>query len=159
MSEGTNSVRVRILDTNQVDDFIRLVKIFEKVFEMGDFQIPDRSHLSMVLSKDGFRAVVAEINNVIIGGATLYTLDQYYSTKPLAYLYDLAVLDEHQRKGIGRKIIEYIKVFYHSKGFEEVYVQADEVDDYALDFYRSTQPTEEEKVRHFYYLLNKKIEN
>ena len=31
MSEGTNSVRVRILDTNQVDDFIRLVKIFEKV--------------------------------------------------------------------------------------------------------------------------------
>lgn len=43
MSEGTNSVRVRIRDTNQVDDFIRLVKIFERVFEMGDFQIPDRS--------------------------------------------------------------------------------------------------------------------
>jgi aminoglycoside 3-N-acetyltransferase I len=159
MAKEPESVEIRILDTNQVDDFILLVRLFEKVFEMNDFQIPDRSHLAKVLSKDGFRVVVAEIDNIIVGGATLYTLDQYYSTKPLAYLYDLAVLDEYQRKGIGRKIIEYIKVFYNSKGFEEVFVQADEVDDYALDFYRSTQPTEEEKVRHFYYLFEKKIEN
>jgi aminoglycoside 3-N-acetyltransferase I len=40
-------------------------------------------------------------------------------------------------------------------GFEEVFVQADEADDYALDFYRTTKPTNEEKVRHFYYSLSK----
>jgi aminoglycoside 3-N-acetyltransferase I len=88
-----------------------LVKIFEKVFEMVDFQIPDRSHLSMLLEKDGFRAVVAEINNTIVGGATLYTLDQYYSTKPLAYLYDLAVWMNISVKGLEEKSLSISKGF------------------------------------------------
>jgi hypothetical protein len=79
MSEGTNSVRVRILDSNQVDDFIRLVKIFEKVFEMGDFQIPDRSHLSMVLSKDGFRAVVWTKNSCLLNSWKVNVVDYGFS--------------------------------------------------------------------------------
>lgn len=37
---------------------------------------------------------------------------------------------------------------------EEVFVQADEADDYALDFYHSTGAAEE-KVVHFYYPLTK----
>jgi aminoglycoside 3-N-acetyltransferase I len=155
MANESGQVNLKVLETNQVDDFIRLVMLFEKVFEMKDFKMPDRNHLAKTLTKPGFMAVVAESNNTIVGGATIYTLDQYYSTKPLAYLYDLAVLDDYQRQGIGRRVIEFIKEYYSSNGFEEVFVQADEIDDYALDFYHSTQPTEEEKVRHFYYLLDK----
>jgi aminoglycoside 3-N-acetyltransferase I len=37
----------------------------------------------------------------------------------------------------------------------QVRVLKAEIDDYALEFYRKTQPTEEEKVRHFYYMLHK----
>jgi len=75
------------------------------------------------------------------------------NTKPLAYLYDLAVLNEYQQQGIGRKLIQYINDFCRTEGFEEVFVQADEADEYALRFYRSTKPTDEERVRHFYYTL------
>jgi aminoglycoside 3-N-acetyltransferase I len=80
-------------------------------------------------------------------------LDQYYSTKPLAYLYDLAVLTEYQRKGVGRKLIEFTNNYCRQEGFKEVFVQADKMDDYALDFYRSTNPTLEEQVVHFSYIF------
>ena len=83
----------------------------------------------------------------------VYLLDQYYSAKPLAYIYDLAVMKEFQRQGIGRMLIENLRNYCKEKGFDKVFVQADKVDEYALDFYRSTNPTCEEDVIHFYYSL------
>jgi len=88
-----------------------------------------------------------------VGGLTGYRLDPYYSEKPLAYIYDLAVKKERQRQGIGKKLIEEVTQYFANEGFEEVFVQADKEDDYALDFYRSTVPTEEEDVSHFYYRI------
>lgn len=41
------------------------------------------------------------------------------------------------------------------EGFEEIFVQADKVDDYAIDFYRSTNPTTEQQVVQFSYVLMK----
>lgn len=152
-------VNIRILDPAQTDDFIKLIRVFEKVFEMKNFKIPDKSHLAKTLNKPGFKAVVAEENETIVGGATIFILDQYYSERPLAYIFDLAIETEFQRQGIGRKIIGFIKEHCRSNGYEEAFVQANEEDDYAVDFYRSTQPTEEEKVIHFSYsFLDKSTE-
>jgi aminoglycoside 3-N-acetyltransferase I len=151
MGHKQSQVLIRILDESQTDDFISLIKIFEQVFEMENFRIPDNIHLASTLNRSEFKVFVAEIDKTVVGGATIYMLEQYYSTRPLAYIYDLGVLNEFQRLGIGRNIIEFIKNYCRSNGFEEVFVQADEEDDYALDFYRSTKPTKEEKVRHFYY--------
>ncbi|MEX1014791.1 MAG: GNAT family N-acetyltransferase [Candidatus Paceibacterota bacterium] len=82
---------------------------------------------------------------------TVYTLEQYYSEKPLAYVYDLAVSVEYQRKGIARQLMAAVVGHCQAAGYEEVFVQAEKVDQYALDFYRSTPITGEEKVRHFTY--------
>jgi aminoglycoside 3-N-acetyltransferase I len=46
--------------------------------------------------------------------------------------------------------------YCRERGYEEVFVQADKVDDYAIDFYRATPITAEEEVVHFYYSLGKK---
>lgn len=81
-------------------------------------------------------------------------LDQYYSERPLAYLYDLAVLAAYQREGIGKRLIAFANDFCRQHGFEELFVQADLVDDYAVEFYRSTNPSNEEQVVHFYYTLS-----
>ncbi len=145
------NVIIKALKPNEVSEFTELIKLFEEVFQMKNFELPDKCHLDKILKGESFKVFVAEINDKIVGGATVFVLEQYYSTKPLAYIYDLAVKVEFQRRGIGRKVIEFINAFFLQKGFEEVFVQADEVDDYALDFYRSTHPTSEEKVRHFYY--------
>lgn len=143
----------KILSPQDIEDFSALIDVFEEVFDMQRFVKPDKEHLQQILSKSHFLALVAKADNKVLGGLTVYILDQYYSKKPLAYLYDLAVLTEFQRKGIGAALIRYLNGYCKEKGFEEVFVQADREDGYALDFYRSTKPTGEEDVLHFYYHL------
>ncbi|WP_080780696.1 GNAT family N-acetyltransferase [Chryseobacterium phocaeense] len=147
------NLELKILQPENIREFKDLIAVFEDVFEMKDFSCPSQVHLQKLLGQETFYVIIAKSNDQIIGGLTAYVLDQYYSEKPLAYIYDLAVLTNHQRKGIGRKLIRFTNQFFNEKGFEEVFVQADEIDDYAIDFYRQTNPTEEENVRHFYYKL------
>ena len=148
------NLELQILQSRNLSELKELVLLFANVFEMKNFKLPDETHLRKLLAKENFFAVVAKTNDKIIGGLTIYILDQYYSHKPLAYIYDLAVLTNYQRKGVGKSLIAFTNNFCKQKGFEEVFVQADKVDDYAIDFYRTTKPTNEEQVVHFYYTLN-----
>jgi aminoglycoside 3-N-acetyltransferase I len=143
----------QISKLQSLDELTELISVFEDVFEMMNFERPTETHLQSLLKKDTFFAVIARLDNKIIGGLTVYVLDQYYSEKPLAYIYDLAVLTEHQRKGVGRKLIAFTNDYCRNKGFEGAFVQGEKVDDYAIDFYRLTKPTTEEEVVHFYYNL------
>lgn len=152
-SDNTLKTDIKILEPYDLDDLNELISVFQVVFDMKNFERPSQGHLQKLLSKEDFFAVIAKTENRIVAGLTLYVLDQYYSEKPLAYIYDLAVLVEYQRRGIGRKLITFTNEFCRQKGFEEVFVQADKVDDYAIDFYRATRPTDEEQVVHFYYKL------
>ncbi len=144
---------IQLLKSTDLNKLKELILVFENVFEMKQFELPSDTHLQKLLDKETFFAVISLVEDRIIGGLTGYILDQYYSEKSLAYIYDLAVLTEYQRKGVGRKLIKFTNEYCKQKGYEEVFVQADEIDDYAIDFYRSTKPTAEEKVVHFYYTL------
>ena len=146
---------IKILTSQDIDDFIQLIKIFEQVFEMKNFCIPAKEHLQRTLNNGNFLASVAKRGGKIIGGFTAYHLDSYYSEKPLAYIYDLAVLSAFQRQGIGKKLIAYFIQYCKEKNFQEVFVQAEEGDDHAIEFYRATKPTREAKAIHFTYVLEK----
>ncbi|MEN7547561.1 GNAT family N-acetyltransferase [Rapidithrix thailandica] len=150
------NVTIEKLDGHELDKFEALIKVFEEVFEMQNFSIPSRKHLQGVLEKDGFMVFVARWKGNVIGGLTAYKMDQYYSEKPLAYIFDLAVLRSFQRQGLGKQLIQAITEYCQENGFEEAYVQADKVDDHALDFYRSTPITTEEQVVHFSYTMENK---
>ncbi len=146
-------VAIEQLCEKDIQKFTELIYLFEDVFEMEDFVIPGSDHLVKLLANPNFIVLVASANNEIVGGLTAYVLDQYYSTRPLAYIYDLAVKKQEQRKGIGKKLISAFNQFCQEIGFEEVFVQADKEEQHAVNFYRSTDPTEEEQVIHFYYTL------
>lgn len=147
-------VSIQLIEPHNLNDFQKLISVFEIVFEMKNFKSPEPPHLQKLLQSENFISIVAKEDGTITGGLTIYTLEQYYSVKPLAYLYDLAVLPEYQRMGIGRSLINFAKSYCKEKGFEELFMQADKADDYALEFYRATNPTEEEDVSHFYYKLS-----
>lgn len=147
-------VSIQLIEPYNLKDFQKLISVFEIVFEMKNFKSPEPPHLQKLLQSENFLSIVAKQEELIIGGLTIYILEQYYSVKPLAYLYDLAVLQEYQRKGIGRSLINFARFYCKEQGFEELFVQADKADDYALEFYRSTNPTKEEDVSHFYYKLD-----
>ena len=141
------------LNHHDTSRFMEVIRLFEHVFEMKNFKMPPEDHLKQLLEKPEFHVFAALNEEKVIGGLTAYTLEQYYATKPLAYIYDLAINQSFQRKGIGGELIEAFKSFCQKEGFEEVFVQADRIDQHAVDFYRKTNPTEEEDVLHFYYTL------
>lgn len=147
-------ITIKKLGKHDIDKFKELIRLFEDVFEMENFSLPAEYHLQNLLEKDSFFVFVALVKNQVVGGLTSYTLQQYYSESPLVYIYDLAVKAELQRQGIGSKLISAITKYCREAGVEEVFVQADEADGYALDFYRSTGATAEQVV-HFYYPLTK----
>ncbi len=147
-------LRVNQIQDGQVDLFREVVALFHRVFEMKDTTFPPEAHLAGLLQRDDFLVFAAIHEELgVIGGLTAYVLHQYYNEKPLAYIYDLAVDGSIQRRGVGKTLIKVFKEHCSEAGFEEVFVQADRVDQHAVDFYRKTRPTEEEDVLHFYYTL------
>jgi aminoglycoside 3-N-acetyltransferase I len=93
-------IEFKILSSEDIGDFIELIKLFGDVFEMGSLKIPDNKHLEDLLKKPDFFALIAKNNNKVVGGLTVYILQRYYSTRPVAYIYDVGVMPDHQRTGI-----------------------------------------------------------
>jgi ribosomal protein S18 acetylase RimI-like enzyme len=146
------NLTLRKLTTYDLPFFIELIRVFEDVFEMKDFRMPPEAHLEKLLAKEDFYVFVALQDEKVIGGLTAYRMDQYYSVSPLVYIYDLAVKREFQRKGVGKLLIEENKKYCHGIGAEAIMVEADDEDEYAIDFYRKTGG-EGIKVVHFDYYL------
>jgi len=147
-------IRVIKLNHNDIDKFIELIRVFEEVFEMKNFTIPDEKYLIKLLAKEDFFSFVAVLENKVVGGLTTYTLKQYYSIAPLVFIYDIAVKTEVQRQGVGKLLISSLSGYCKDNGYEEMFVLADEVDNHAIEFYRSTGATEE-RVVNFNYTLSK----
>ncbi|CAA9230595.1 MAG: hypothetical protein AVDCRST_MAG95-966 [uncultured Adhaeribacter sp.] len=146
-------VIIEKLSHHDLPKFVELIRLFEDVFEMEKFAMPDGQYLQELLEKDSFFVFVALLNDQVVGGLTSYIMPQYYSKRPLIYIYDLAVRTDLQRRGIGKMLIESNNRYGKVIGAEVVMVQADEPDDYAVKFYLSTGATAE-KVIHFEYPLN-----
>jgi aminoglycoside 3-N-acetyltransferase I len=144
---------LKILSHHDIDEFIELINVFAEVFEMENFSKTDKNYLQRILSKPDFLVLIVKSNNKVVGGLTVYLLDQYYSTKPLAYIYDLGILKEFQHQGIGKMLVGNLIHHCKEKGFEEVFVQTHKTDKHAAEFYRSTNATQEEEVIHFSYLV------
>ena len=140
------------LGTQDIDKFIELIQLFEAVFEMEDFTLPDKEHLQAVLDKKDFVAFVAMDENGVIGGLTAYTVEQYYSHKPLAFIYDIAIKTIYQRNGIGKNLITALTDYCKNNGIEQMFVLADSEDEHAVEFYRSTKATESKVINFDYYL-------
>ncbi len=147
-------VEIRKLQPTEIENFVSLIHLFEEVFGMKNFVIPSTDYLQKLLKQENFHVFAAFQTEKVISGLTAYVLPQYYSERPLAYIFDLAVTKKLQRQGIGGKLIAQTKRFFKEQGYEEVFVQADETEQHVLDFYRQTHPMGEEKVIHFYYTLN-----
>ena len=103
-----------------------------------------------MLEKETVIFYAALIDKKVVGGLTAHILPSTYFPSSEIYIYDLAVLTEFQRKGIGRQLISSLKEYCANLRFKEVFVQADLEDQHALDFYQATGSIVENVV-HFSY--------
>lgn len=142
-------VKITHLTHKDIDPFVDLINVFKKEFDWSS--IPTKTHLQKVLSNPAFLVFVALLNNKVVGGLTVHILNSYETEKPSAYIYDLAVLAEYQRQGIGKSLIMAVNEYCRQHGFGEVFVQAETDDEQAVNFYRTTDISSELQATHFTY--------
>ena len=132
--------------------FTQLICLFEEVFEMEQFILPETVHLQQVLGRPDFIAFAVLREGTVIAGLTAHVLPSYYTASAEVYLYDLAVQPVHQRKGLGRALLNSLEDYCRTKGYPSFFVQADQADTHALDFYRSTGGVSSEVVQYTYFI-------
>jgi aminoglycoside 3-N-acetyltransferase I len=148
--KSQSTFEIQKLNRNEVEDFRDLVKIFKDVFE-NEEQISERKQLAKVLSNPDFMVFVVKQNDRIVGGLTIYILQRYYGTKPVAYIYDVGVSPDFQGKGLGRSLIAEVCQYCKDNGFEDAYVEAESDDVDAVNFYKKTKFSSEINAIHFTY--------
>lgn len=146
------NVEVFKLEPHDASSFRDLVGVFAEVFNMPPFEIPSPEYLERLLCNPSFFAHVVTVAGEVVGGVTCYVLNQYYSTSCYVYVFDLAVHPRYQRQGLGSRLMKAVADYSRTLSADEVFVQADDEDVHALEFYRNTGGIPE-KVTHFNYPL------
>ena len=114
--------------------FRTIAGVFEE--EPGAQPLPD-AYVEQLLSRTDFWALAAVIGDDVVGGLTAHTLPMTRSAASEVFIYDLAVQPAHQRKGIGRALVNELRTHAAAAGIATVFVPAENEDTHALDFYRA----------------------
>lgn len=129
---------VRRLDVNDSAIAAEMFSTMAAVFgERAKPLSPD--YLSHLLSSDQVFWGIAAIDDdgEVVGGLTAYMLPMTTSQVCELFLYDIAVREDSQRRGIGRALIETLRHLAKLEGCTVMFVPADNDDGHALDFYRA----------------------
>jgi len=150
---NTKNVNIQLVTTN-INDFKGLLDVFEEVFQWVDYRYPTDEKLHHLLKNTNFLAVVAKIENQVVGGLTAYILDSYEVEKPSLYLHDLGVKVCFQNQGIGKQLINYLMAYAKQNDFQDIFVSTEQDDNEdAIAFYRKTPFTDETKVLQYSFQL------
>jgi len=143
-------IRYKKLSTYDLDQLMALKKMFELVFTGKEASIPDPVHLQQLLSNKNMIFYVALSGQEVIGGITTYILPSIYTVTPEAYIYDLAIRKQYQRKGIGSKLLNSLKEYCLTLGIKELFVQVNSEDQPAIGFYKALGGTAANVVQFTY---------
>jgi aminoglycoside 3-N-acetyltransferase I len=111
-----------------------LLQRAENVFYPGATSI---ERAAMLLREPSYVMVVAlNENEAVMGRIYGHVLHRFDATDLL--LYEVDVVAAHQRQGVGRVMIEFLKDFCHARGYREMWVLTETHNDAGNGLYRST---------------------
>jgi diamine N-acetyltransferase len=87
------------------------------------------------LTKPGAMAFVAEIDGRLCGLISFYPDTDYFTNHPRAYVDNLVVAHESERKGVGRTLLDYVERWARDHGFYEVVLDVFAGNHGAIAFY------------------------
>ncbi len=111
-------------------------KLMAEVFDEGDGVLSE-SYVTALLSRTDFWVMSALRDGVPVGGITAHVLTMTRSESQELFIYDLAVHQEQQRRGIGRLLVETLCREAAAAGVPVAFVPADVEDDHAVAFYHA----------------------
>jgi aminoglycoside 3-N-acetyltransferase I len=127
-----------------------LLAVFGEAFAEPDTygaHVPDEAYLRRLLGKPHFIALAALSGDEVVGGLAAYELEKFEQARSEIYIYDLAVLEAHRRKGVATGLIRELQRIAKERGAYVIFVQADLVDEPAIKLYASLGTRED--VLHF----------
>lgn len=149
MGREAGRVNVSIERIRSVAEMQGANQLFEEVF--GDEAYrgapPSEGHLARLLKDDKFIALAARIDGQMVGALAAYELVKFEADRSEIYIYDLAVREEHRRRGVATALIEALKPIARTKGAWVILVQADPPDAPAVALYDKLGTRED--VLHF----------
>ncbi len=95
------------------------------------------SYLDALLADGSFWAIAAFDGDEVVGGVTGYALAMTRSESREMFVYDIAVRSDHQRQGVGRRLLEVLAETAAASGIDDMFVFADNADRHALAFYHA----------------------
>ena len=120
--------------------------VFEEVETYGANR-PDRAYLASLLANNSFICLAALQDDELAGALVAYELKKFEQPRSEMYIYDLAVYPQFRRQGVATGLIESLNPIARAVGAWVIYVQADYVDEPAVQLY--TKLGVREDVLHF----------
>lgn len=127
-----------------------VLSLFGNVFDEAETYCakqPSDEYLCNLLASPTFIAIAALHKSEVIGGLAAYVLPKFEQARSEIYIYDLAVVEEHRRRGVASAMIEKLQEMASDFGAWVIFVQADYGDDPAIELY--TKLGTREEVLHF----------
>ena len=128
-------VRVVRLTESDCDAARKTFAMMAQVLGDGYSELSE-AWVKKLLRNDSFWAVAAFAGGEAVGGVTAHTLPMTNGEFSELFLYDVAVARNHQRLGIGRRMIQWLRQAASAAGIQIVFVPAENKDIHALDFYK-----------------------
>ncbi|WP_274426862.1 AAC(3)-I family aminoglycoside N-acetyltransferase [Chelativorans sp. YIM 93263] len=144
------SFAVHELTDDDMDLFRKLLAVFGQAFEEPETYTsaqPGTAYLRKLLGGDQFIGLAAIEDDAVIGGLAAYELQKFEQERSEIYIYDLAVLAQHRRKGVATALINALRSIGAARGAYVIFVQADPPDAPAVALY--TKLGVREDVLHF----------
>jgi len=105
-------------------------------------------YIDRLLARPDFWGLTATRGATVVGGLTAHTLMMTAYEGAEIFLYDIAVAPDHQRRGVGRRLIDALRREANRLGLSTIFVPADDADTDAVAFY-SAQGGTPSKVTFF----------
>ncbi|MTF39461.1 AAC(3)-I family aminoglycoside N-acetyltransferase [Cyanobacterium aponinum] len=147
---SSETVSICQLSANDLPLMEGLLTVFGEAFDEVDTYSssrPSSAYLKQLLGSDYFIVLAALKNGAVVGGIAAYELRKFEQERSEIYIYDLAVVAAHRRKGIATALIQELKKIASARAAYVIFVQADIGDDPAIALY--TKLGTREDVLHF----------
>lgn len=128
-----------------IEDLQKLVLVLDAVFEHKNK--PSAEYLNKILLNKTVFNLGAFVDGALVGSLSAHELPLISGIKEF-YLYDIGVLPEYQKMGIGTGLVKELKKEAALRGISTIFVEAEADDEGAVAFYRSLNE-EEVTVQHF----------
>ena len=106
------------------------------VFDEPRRPLPD-DYVDALLAREEFWAIAAIEDDEPVGGITGHVLPMTRAPSRELFVYDVAVREDRQRRGIGRTMLLELCALAGRSGIESVFVAVADEDVHAMDFYRA----------------------